>query len=140
MSVHTDVFGGAIDAKGRHILTTGPIDRPHYAAVVTGSTDDAVWKRLMREWYGLTPARGLNWYYWADCPHRIVGMRCPSAFGPDHRVDKDYRCHRWHWDHNELLWDHARAWRNADGELVITLEPYGNPYDMTSLVGGVSGS
>jgi len=128
-----DVFGGATDAKGRQMHVTGPIDRPHYgSAEATASTDEAVWKRLTHEWYGLTPVRGMNWCYWAYCPHWIIGKRCPTLqrrTGDYIYHDKHHCRNTWRHDHNPLLWDHARAWRNAAGELVITLEPWGNPYD-----------
>lgn len=125
MSAEPDVFGRLVDDRGRKILSTGPIDRPHYAASVSGCTDDALWKRLMLEWYGLTPARGLAWLTWAWCPHRLAGRRCSG----DRCTDDGGRPRTWR-DRFQPIWDHARAWRTADGELVLTLEPYGNPFDV----------
>lgn len=100
------------------IYDGGPIDRTHYAAVASGSTNDAVWKRLMRQWYGLTPARK-NWSLGANCPHRLVGRRCGVA-----------SCH-WSYTKFSPVWDHARLW-TYEGELVLTLEPYGNPWNMAN--------
>jgi hypothetical protein len=106
------------------MLRTAPIQRPLYAATVTGGTDERMWKRLMKQWYGLTPAHGDNWDGWAECPHRLVKQRCESSTSGGY-------C-RWvrEGDWHRLPWDHARAWRNSDGELVITLEPWGNPFDI----------
>ncbi|MBS4103885.1 hypothetical protein [Tsukamurella paurometabola] len=98
----------------------GPLRRRHYGApAATGNTDDAVWKQLMDEWYGLKPVRGDNWLLWAACPHRLIGKRCRCGGLP------------WQTTYSDV-WDHARAWRNGDGTLVITLEPWGNPFDQTA--------
>lgn len=100
------------------LYTRPPVPRPYYAATASGSADSDVHKKLMLEWYGLTPVRGSAWYSWADCPCRLVSKRCGNECSP--------------WtvrDGYSGIWDHARAWRNADGELVITMEPWGSPYD-----------
>ena len=92
-----------------------PVPRRYYGATATGGTDDRVWKRLMREWYGLTPCRGDAWETWARCPHHVGSGRCPR------------NCREWESSHRPL-WDHARAWRDLDGNVVITLEPWGDPF------------
>lgn len=62
-----------------HLLSSGPIDRPHYAATTTGNTDDAEHKRLMRQWYGLSPKRGYSWRGWASARITWPGSDAPPA-------------------------------------------------------------
>lgn len=109
------------------VYDNGPIDRPFYASAVTGCTDYALWKRLMHDWYGLTPVRGAGWVNWGMCPHKIVGKRCRDQWGKP--TSDHYQCEwairRDYWP----AWDHPRAWRNVEGEVVLTSEPWGNPLD-----------
>lgn len=103
------------------IYDQAPVPRAHYAASVSGCTDDSVHRRLMTEWYGLTPVRGTGWMEWARCPHRLAGVRCPTGDPSNCALTAPYReCG---------IWDHARAWRDVHGDLVFTLEPWGNPFD-----------
>jgi hypothetical protein len=102
-------------------LTTGPIDRPHYAASTSGSTDDGEWKRLMRDWYGLIPAR--SWFRLPSCPHPLVRKHCQRGTGICPWQPSRYR----------PLWDHCRYWRDPDSATVITLEPWCNPFDVTDI-------
>lgn len=103
-------------------LIDAPFPRPHFGATVTGGTNTALHKQLMREWYGLNPVRGDGWWDWAVCPHRLTGRKCSDpmkcALTKEHRTGCG-------------VWDHARAWRANGGDLIYTLEPYGNPYDHT---------
>lgn len=101
------------------VYTEGPRDRLHYSATVAASTDDAVWKQNMADWYGLFPVRGNAWFMMPFCAHKLVGKKCPGRSGCP--VHARYHRKRGH------LWDHARAWRNRAGELVFTLEPWGDP-------------
>ena len=94
------------------IYAAGPITRQHYGAVTTGGTDDRIHKQLMTQWYGLTPMTGPSWRRGARCPHHVIGKRCT-----------EHRCVP-----TRTLWDHARAWRDTDGIKVITLEPWGDPF------------
>lgn len=97
--------------------------RRHYGATADpDGTDDKEWKRLMFEWYGLLPLDGDKWSTWAYCPHAVglwKGQRRPAAC-------RENKCK---WPIRYPLWDHTRAWRNSDGRVVITAEPYGNPFD-----------
>lgn len=114
----------AIDDDDRPL---GPVSRPYYAATVTGSTDDDLWKQLMFDWYGLRPLRDYGWLRSAHCPRRLAAPEGTHRTGCPDICD---------WKERVLggsgypLWDHARAWRNPDNDLVITLEPYGNPFDL----------
>ena len=74
----------------------------------------------MKDWYGLIPLPGVRWWSAAQCPHRLVRRRCESGYC------RWVRDGGWNWP----LWDHARAWRNTDGALVISLEPWGSPFDI----------
>lgn len=104
------------------VLTTAPVSRTHYGATITGCTDDALHKKYMLEWYGLAPVRNSwNWKRWAYCPHRLINGK-PCAEGRD-----DGRCEIVGESYPNGIWDHARAWRNGDGDLVYTVEPWGNP-------------
>ena len=95
---------------------SGPVDRLTHGASASGNTDRELWKQLMWEWYQLRPAP--DWAYGVQCPHRLVGQECTSD---------DQLCS---WDGSRFgpIWDHARMWTNPAGELVLTLEPYGNPF------------
>lgn len=96
------------------IYRGGPISRLHYGAVspATGCTDHRTHRRLMADWYGLTPLTGWHWWTGAACPHRAVSRRCPG----------------WPTCQPLPLWDHPRAWRDSDGIKTVTLEPWGNPF------------
>lgn len=103
----------------------GPMDRPRYGATGAGYTNDAVWKKLMRDWYGLRPVAGDGWM--AYCPHRLIGKRCNgyNRYGGPPCV--------WMTLNRPVVWDHARAWRDRAGVMVITLEPYGSPRQLGEL-------
>jgi hypothetical protein len=100
-------------------LKSGPINRLHYGAIHTGyGTDHDIWQKLMWDWYGLKPesddgwrrgAWDLEWLAEPSCELPEIGVHYPSP-----------------------VWDHARAWRDRDGEKVVTLEPYGNPFETHS--------
>ncbi|TXI55919.1 hypothetical protein [Mycolicibacter arupensis] len=108
------------DFDNDDLYANAPVRRPFYAATASGCTDEAIHKRLMLEWYGLTSVRGSAWYQWAYCPCRLSGKRCVRE------------CMSWKLRPSiRGIWDHARAWRNADGDLVFTTEPWGNPFDTT---------
>lgn len=101
------------------ILTTGPINRRHYGATTYSmGTDDSVWKKLMGEWYGLKPVPGDGWLRGSWSLDWVAKRRCALPDCGDS-------------DLHELapVWDHTRAWRDRDGEKVLTLEPYGNPFE-----------
>jgi hypothetical protein len=93
----------------------GPMDRLSYGAAVSGSTDEARWKLFAFEWFGLTPLRGRAWRERAWCAHYVAGVRCTDECNIQEHVDM-------------VLWDHARAWRDRSGRVVVTLEPWGNPF------------
>lgn len=126
---HAGRYGGEPhDPCGDPVYYSGPITRRFYAAAADkGRIDYAVWKRLMREWYGLTPLRGSGWVDRARCAHNLVGKKCQGLSS----CPKTKACPvaLKHLASNGGLWDHARAWRSVDGELVFTVEPWGNPFD-----------
>lgn len=105
------------------IYDLAPVPRMHYAASENGCTDTPTHRRLMREWYELTPVRGTAWWEWARCPHRLAGVRCPTRDPMNCALVVPYRMCG--------IWDHGRAWRDVRGDLVVTLEPWGNPFDRT---------
>ncbi|MCB1257809.1 MAG: hypothetical protein KDB26_11925 [Microthrixaceae bacterium] len=123
-------YGGGV------VYTNGAVPRIHYAATESGGTEDKPHKKLMREWYGLKPVSGHAWYTWALCPHRLVGMKCESQRGAYGRCPIYY-------SHGYPAYDHPRAWRDGDGNLVITLEPWGNPFaqhdELTTLATDLNG-
>lgn len=107
------------DRRNGPVYFNSPIPRRYFGATATGGTDQDEWKRLMREWYGLVPCRGYAWHDWAMCPHRVGNGRCPE------------NCAEWRSKHMSgcrAVWDHERAWRDVNGLVVITLEPYGDPF------------
>ena len=89
----------------------GPINRPYYGASWTGCIEPELWKKLVFEWYGLTPMPADKWTSGARHPAQVVGKRVPVG------------------DRSLRLWDHARAWRDSDGVKVVTLEPWGSPFE-----------
>ena len=103
------------------IYSYGPIARRHYGSISSGEGSDYdVWKKLMKEWYGFTPAEDGDWIDLAVCPCAVL-----TGEPHEHWTDCD-------WDESDYrefpgVWRHARAWHNSDGDLVITLEPYGSP-------------
>ncbi|QSM92993.1 hypothetical protein I3U40_18220 [Mycobacteroides abscessus subsp. abscessus] len=106
------------------VYERGPIDRLFYGATEDPrGADYGTWKRLMRDWYGLTPLRGDAWVTRALCAHNLVGKKCPAVSCPIVAQFMD----------RPGLWDHARAWRTHGGELVFTLEPWGNPFDSVDI-------
>lgn len=102
------------------VYDNGPRDRVHYGAVVTGCTDDRLWKKYMQEWYGLTAVRGDGWFLQPRCIHKLIDKKCLSHTCP---VVRKYD------SHHVGIWDHARAWKNGSGEKVFTSEPWGDPLD-----------
>lgn len=118
--IYQPMFGAPRDEPQ---FANTPFPRLCYAASVTGSTNAELHKRLMREWYGLTPARASAYWLWSACPHRLVGKRCTSRDAELCELSMPFREVQ-----GGYLWDHDRAWRNSRGELVYTLEPYGNPF------------
>lgn len=65
-------------------------------------------EQRMFELHELTPAQGF------ECPRRVVGRRCIRLNGAHACV-----CVK----HRQVL-DHVRIWRDAEGALVVTAEPY----------------
>lgn len=103
-----------------NVYDGGPVPRAAYGATEHGGTDDVAWKALAREWYNLEPVRGDAWSAWATCAHRLSGARaCDGVCEVVQPFQQQTPGH---------LWDHARAWRTTLGELVYTLEPWGNPF------------
>lgn len=99
-----------------------PLDRQPYGAGASGYPFMEVWDHYMLEWYGLTPVRDAEGEYPRPvCPHLLVDEKahedsllvCPL-------LDTDF------WP----VSDHARLWKNEAGERVLTLEPWGNPFEM----------
>jgi hypothetical protein len=104
----------------------GPIARPYYGATESSCTDNTIWRRLMRQWYGLRAVKGWNWREYAYCPHWLIGKRCPERLGHELCSFKHVRAFEY------PVWDHARAWRDEDGCRVVTLEPFSNPFDQVN--------
>lgn len=103
-------------------FTNAPVIRQYYAASHTGDTDHALHKQFMMEWYGLRPGGRSwdTWYYRATC-------ECWLLTGRNCSIECQYRGR----DLYGLIWDHPRAWRHIKtDERVLTLEPYGNPFDV----------
>lgn len=75
----------------------------------------------MRAWHGLTPTTG------HACPRRVAGKRCRLAQAEDAPLILDCLCTCY-----PSLADHAHAWRTAEGQLVVTWEPYSTA-DLTML-------
>lgn len=113
------------DTKAKKVMTTmnphHPLDRQPYGAGASGYPDMDVWDSCMLEWYGLTPVRDAEGEYLRPvCPHILVDendhadmVMCPLLDTPFWPVS-----------------DHARLWTNEAGERILTLEPWGNPFDM----------
>lgn len=102
--------------------TGGPMVRKYYAATATGSLEFETQKRLMREWYMLDTKDTCvsECRQKAQCEHWL-------ATGEAHENGVCLSSRTWLYG---SLWDHARAWQHvATGERVLTLEPYGNPFD-----------
>lgn len=99
-----------------------PFPRMYFGATADGYTDDTLHKKYAQEWYRLTPLRGDAWRESARCAHRLIGKRCPSK-----KDNKYAECELMRRYEREGIWDHARAWRSAYGDLVFTLEPWGSP-------------
>jgi hypothetical protein len=77
----------------------------------------------MLEWYGLTPVRDeAGEYLRRMCPHILVDENAHSdmAILTCPLLDTDF------WP----VSDHPRLWTNEAGERVLTLEPWGNPFEM----------
>jgi hypothetical protein len=70
----------------------------------------ARWDAGMRELYGLTP-----WTRGRECAYRLAGKQ--HNHRPFFRVEDS--C-----PPGDALWDHFRMWHDADGQLVLTTEPY----------------
>jgi len=99
-----------------------PLGRQPYGAGAQGYPDMDVWDECMLEWFGLTPVRDAEGEYLRSvCPHHLIDenahsdnlLECPLN-------DSDF------WP----VIDHARLWTNEAGERVLTVEPWGNPFDM----------
>ncbi len=117
-----------IDTKAINDMTTmnphHPLDRQPYGAGASGYPDKDVWDDYMLEWYGLTPVRDEDGDYLRPvCPHLLVDENAH----PDNPLECPLN------DTNSDFWpviDHARLWTNEAGERVLTVEPWGNPFDM----------
>jgi len=69
-------------------------------------------KRLFKRWYHWRPAKG------TCCPRRVAGNRCLRFEGS--RPWPRCLCER----SGQPLLDHTAMWRDEQGQLVFTTEPY----------------